>query len=163
MDNRTPMFEIFSAILEYSREYQSVPEGREIFEYLIEEGYEPWEIAYAVSCLDALFYQHTKVALKVPSKNAIRIFNEEEISTLPNDVKDLLQLLRQKDEIKNSECEFVTKALMTLPSEEITVDNAKLLMLIRLIGQDAEITESTEEMLFSVFDDVDYYGANLRH
>ena len=80
-------------------------------------------------------------------------FTPEEQNILPPAVRDFLHLVGRTGEIQFAERERLIHALMNLPDDEITVENAKLLMLIRLNNAVDSLSLETGEKLLNVFDD----------
>ncbi|MBQ9683532.1 MAG: DUF494 family protein [Neisseriaceae bacterium] len=151
--NTTPMFEVFSTLFDYFRESEEVSHEA-ILAHLIAAGHDPWEIGCAANCLDALFgKQMNETQLNAVSPKAIRIFTPEEQNILPPAVRDFLHLVGRTGEIQFAERERLIHALMNLPDDEITVENAKLLMLIRLNNAVDSLSLETGEKLLNVFDD----------
>ncbi|MBR7059014.1 MAG: DUF494 family protein [Neisseriaceae bacterium] len=155
MSNTTPMFDVFLSLLEHFQNDEGTPTRESILECLINEGYDSYAIGCAINCMNTLFYQYawTSESVNLPKMRSIRVFDTQEQSTLPTDVRGLLYSLGRTGEISLSDCEFITNALMNLPHEEITVDNAKLLTLIRLGDRSERLPDNLNESLFSVFDD----------
>ncbi|MDO5687077.1 MAG: DUF494 family protein [Neisseria sp.] len=152
--NITPMFEVFSLLFELFQDSDGQPSRESILMRLMEEGCEPHEIGCAVNCLDTLFYPYAHVGrTRAAGAGSMRIFNWEEQNILPDEVRGLLHFLGKTGNLDLSECEFVTRALMHLPPEEITVDNAKLLTLIRLWNNEAELPLAVNDTLLSIFEE----------
>ncbi|MBR5675754.1 MAG: DUF494 family protein [Neisseriaceae bacterium] len=149
--NTTPMFEVFSSLFDYFRESEEVSH-ESILAHLITTGCDPWEIGCATNCLNALFFNDAFSSQKTVQQTAVRVFSKEEQSVLPLEVQDFLHTLSRTGEIQYDERERIIHALMNLPDEEITVENAKLLMLIRLNNAVEMLSIETGEKLLSVFD-----------
>ncbi|MBR6027323.1 MAG: DUF494 family protein [Neisseriaceae bacterium] len=164
MSNTTPMFDVFLSLLEHFQNDEGTQTRESILECLINEGYDSYTIGCAVNCMNTLFYQHAWTSENKYSQNmrSIRVFDAQEQSVLPADVRGLLYSLGRTGEISLSDCEFVTNALMNLPHEEITVDNAKLLTLIRLGDKSEQLPDNVNESLLSVFDNMNI-NRNVLH
>ena len=149
--NTTPMFEVFSSLFDYFRESEEVSH-ESILAHLITTGCDSWEIGCATNCLNALFHNDACSSNKSTAAYSVRVFSKEEQSVLPLAVQDFLHTLSRTGEIQYDERERIIHALMNLPDEEITVENAKLLMLIRLNNAVEMLSLETGEKLLNVFD-----------
>ena len=147
----TPMFEVFSTLFDYFCESETVSH-ESILAHLMSEGRDPWEIGCAATCLDALFNRDMSTAQAVISPNAIRVFSIEEQMRLPFEVQDFLHGIIKTGEIQFDERERLIAALLNLPDDEITIANAKLLMLIRLNHSIDSLSDEMGEKLLNVFD-----------
>ncbi len=148
------MFDVLSLLLDHFQDSEGMPSRESILTRLMEEGCEQQEIGCAVRCLDALFYPYATSNEHHPAAaSSIRVFNMEEQNILPHEVRGLLHFLGKAGNLNLNECEFIIRALMNLPPEEITVDNAKLLTLIRLWGSDGELPPSVDDALLDIFDE----------
>ncbi|MBR7003145.1 MAG: DUF494 family protein [Neisseriaceae bacterium] len=148
----TPMFEVFSALFDYFCESETVSH-ESILAHLISAGRDPWEIGCAATCLDALFSTTDTAAKTQTSPSAIRIFSADEQLRLPLEVQDFLHSVMKTGEIQFAERERLIHALLNLPDDEITIANAKLLMLIRLNNAVQDLSDEMGEKLLNVFDD----------
>lgn len=145
------MFEVLSLLFEHFQDTEDFDSPEEIIEFLLNEGYGRREISQVMNCLAMLFYPHTVDAEYSAPTAAFRLFTPHEQSILPNDVRGLMHFLRA-GRLDSKDCESVIRALMDLPGEEITVDNAKILTLIRLLGSDSEPPEEIGETLMNVLE-----------
>lgn len=151
-DTPTTMFEVFSTLFNYFCESEQVSH-ESILAHLIANGHEPWQIGCATTCIDALFSNNAFFSQSHNATNtAVRVFSREEQAVLPVEVQDFLHAVTRTGEIQYDERERIIHALMNLPDDEITVENAKLLMLIRLNNAVEMLSLETGEKLLSVFD-----------
>ena len=145
------MFEVFSTLFDYFCESDSVSH-ESILAHLMSEGRDPWEIGCAATCLDALFAPEYTTSHQLAFPQAMRVFSLEEQTRLPLEVQDFLHSVMKTGEIQFSERERLIAALLNLPDDEITIANAKLLMLIRLNHSIDDLSDEMGEKLLNVFD-----------
>ena len=73
------------------------------------------------------------------SENGLRAYWPQETERLPAEVRGLLHSLEQASALDAGQREFVINALMFLPADEITADTAKVMTLLVLWAQNAEL------------------------
>lgn len=142
------MFSLLAFLFDFIRLSETPPTREQIHHALVQADFDYPQIRHAILCLDALFFVEEQPIIREPQdKHAIRIFNHQEQMILPNTVQGLLHVLHQEGSLNGEERELLIRALMCLPTEEITLENTKILILIMQLNHSDIIFPSINELL----------------
>lgn len=133
------MIDVIAFLIEYFQDVDAFPPRKDLGVLLEEVGFNDEEIGDALSCLDDLRFEPLIPAEKLRNSTGSRIYNNEELDTLPLEVRGLVHFLEQNGALNPEQREFVLNALMNLPYEDITVDHAKVLALLVLWAHRSEL------------------------
>lgn len=92
------------------------------------------------------------------NSDSLRVFCREEAENLPQEVMGLMQYLVAEHAITYEQREIVIHALMHIPSDEITLDTAKVLVLLVLWMHKSELSVLIGDDLMSALT-----GQNVMH
>ncbi|KES09807.1 DUF494 domain-containing protein [Snodgrassella alvi] len=133
------MIDVIAFLIEHFQDVDAFPPRKDLGVLLEEVGFNDEEIGDALSCLDDLRFEPLIPAEKLRNSTGSRIYNNEELDTLPLEVRGLVHFLEQNGALNPEQREFVLNALMNLPYEDITVDHAKVLALLVLWAHRSEL------------------------
>ena len=133
------MIDVIAFLIEHFQDVDAFPPRKDLGVLLEEVGFNDEEIGDALSCLDDLRFEPLIPAEKLRNSTGSRIYNNEELDTLPLEVRGLVHCLEQNGALNPEQREFVLNALMNLPYEDITVDHAKVLALLVLWAHRSEL------------------------
>lgn len=142
------MFELLAFLFDYIRLSDEAPTRESIHHALVQADFDYQEIRHALLCLDTLFSQENNIEIREQhDQYAIRIFNHQEQMILPGAVQGLLHVLSQTGSLNGGDREFLIRALMCLPNEDVTINNTKLLILLLHLSQNNTPFPASEELL----------------
>ncbi|MCS4534497.1 DUF494 family protein [Neisseria montereyensis] len=132
------MADVIAFLIKHFYDLDACPPPSDLGQILEDIGFNDIEINQALMLLEVLA-NCPEVSETQYHKDAIRVYCEEELKSLPQDVISLLYLLDDAEAINGEQREFVVHALQHLPPEEITVDMAKVLTLLVLWAHKSEL------------------------
>ena len=126
------MFDVIAFLIENFQDLDDCPPRDDLDEFLAEAGFEGEEIRDALRCLDDLTKQPLFASEQLLFSHNIRIYCPEEQQALSGEVLGLLHFLEQEAAINPLQRELIVHALLHLHSDDVTVENTKLLALMVL-------------------------------
>lgn len=124
---------------------------------LEDAGFDATEIGNTLMMMEVLF--NTSEFYAEPfNSDSLRVFCREEADNLPQEVMGLMQYLVAEHAITYEQREIVIHALMHIPSDEITLDTAKVLVLLVLWMHKSELPVLIGDDLMSALT-----GQNVMH
>lgn len=142
------MRELVAFLIEHFTDIQACPSGQDLGQMLHIAGFEDEDIGDALTIMQLL--EQVPIEASLPENNVLRVYHEEEAAVLPNEIRGLLYFLSQTRALSLSQREFVIHALMHLPYESITLENAKSLALLILWAHRSELPALIGDDLLSV-------------
>ncbi|MDO5638331.1 MAG: DUF494 domain-containing protein [Neisseria sp.] len=132
------MAEVIAFLIEHFQDFDACPPADDLGQLLEDVGFDDAEIGHALMLLEVL--RERDDGAEAPYRSdAIRVYSPEELDVLPQEVIGLLHFLDSAKVTDSEQREFVVHALLHMPSEEITVDMAKVLTLLVLWAYKAEL------------------------
>lgn len=132
------MAELIAFLIEHFQDFDACPTGGDLGNILEEVGFGMDDIRKALTLIDVLNAE-AQLDSMPQSAGGMRVYWPEEIEHLPAEVRGFLLSLEQAGGVDAAQREFVINALMFLPAEEISVDTAKVMALLVLWAQKAEL------------------------
>lgn len=132
------MAELIAFLIEHFQDFDACPPSSDLGHFLEEAGFDEIEVGNALMLLHVLAEQPPMLNDTL-SQHALRVYCAEELELLPQEVIDLLYSLERAHALNTQQREFVIHALLHMPAEEITVNMAKVLALLVLWAQKAEL------------------------
>ncbi|MGF6147996.1 Uncharacterized protein conserved in bacteria [Kingella potus] len=132
------MAELIAFLIEHFQNFADCPTGGDLCNILEEVGFGETEIRKILTLVDVL-NEESQLQTGSQSAGGLRAYWPEEIERLPAEVRGLLHSLEQAGALDAGQREFVINALMFMPAEEITADTAKVMTLLVLWAQNAEL------------------------
>ena len=133
------MFDVLAFLFEQFRAPDVFGDRAVLMRQLEAAGFEDEEILDALDWLDGISAQDGHGYFDANEATGIRIYTEYELKHLPADVRGLLQFLEDHEALTPVQRELVINRLLELQDEEISVSSAKLVALIVLWAQQAEL------------------------
>ncbi|MDO4644154.1 MAG: DUF494 domain-containing protein [Cardiobacteriaceae bacterium] len=133
------MADVIAFLIEHFRDFDACPPPSDLGMLLEEAGFGDAEIGNLLMLLEALENQPQMTFASEARGRSLRVYCYEELEVLPREVLGLLHYLEQEEAIDAGQREFVLNALLSMPSEEITVDMAKVLALLVLWANRTEL------------------------
>ncbi|MDO4997123.1 MAG: DUF494 family protein [Neisseria sp.] len=131
------MAELIAFLLENFQDLESCPPSYALGNLLEQAGFDEVEIGNTLLLLELLTEQNA--ALSEQSRQAMRVYCPEELDALSQEIVDLLYFLERAKALNASQREIVVHTLLHLPPEEITLDMAKIMVLLVLWTQQVEL------------------------
>ncbi|KPN72253.1 DUF494 domain-containing protein [Neisseria sp. 83E34] len=132
------MADVIAFLIEHFRDFDACPPSSDLGVLLEEAGFGDVEIGNLLMLLEALESQ-PKMNMSCNAGKAMRVYCQEELEALPQEVLGLLHYLEQEKAIDARQHEFVINALLFMPQEEVTVDMAKIFALLALWAHQSEL------------------------
>ena len=146
----TNMREVVAFLLEHFADFQEFPQSDDLGEMLEEAGFEYESISQTLTCVHLLEeLPETKSSLHADTR-VLRIYHPEEIELLSAEIRGLLHFLENSHAINAQQREYIIHALIHLPYEQMTLENAKVLALLVLWAQRTELPTLIGDDLMSV-------------
>ena len=142
------MRELVAFLIENFTDIQACPTGQDLGQMLHIAGFEDEDIGEALTVMQLL--ADIPIEETLPEHNVLRVYHEEETAVLSSEIRGLLHFLSQTQALSFSQREFVIHALMHLPYDEITLENAKSLALLILWAHRSELPALIGDELLSV-------------
>ncbi|UOO83288.1 DUF494 domain-containing protein [Uruburuella testudinis] len=132
------MAEVIAFLIEHFQDFDACPPSDDLGQILEDVGFDDVDIGNALMLLDVL-REGPGMAAPQYRADAMRIYGPEELDALPQEVLGLLHFLEKAGAVNGEQREFVVHALLHMPSEEISVDMAKVLTLLVLWAHKSEL------------------------
>ncbi len=133
------MIDVVAFLIEHFSDIHSCPPIEDLGAILEQEGFDNEAISGALMCVHLLNELPLSFENGLEDSSAMRIYHAEETEALSTDIRALLHFLNESGSINAQQREFVIHALMHLPYDEITLDNAKVLTLLVLWAHRCEL------------------------
>ena len=131
------MAEVIAFLIEHFQDFDACPPPEDLGRLLEDAGFDATEIGNTLMMLEVLL-NSSEFAAEPLDSQSVRVYSNEETDNLPQEVMGLMQYLVSERAITYEQREIVIHALMHIPSEEITVDTAKVLTLLVLWAHKSE-------------------------
>ena len=132
------MAEVIAFLIEHFQDFDAGPPPEDLGRLLEDAGFDATEIGNTLMMLEVLL-NSSEFAAEPLDSQSVRVYSNEETDNLPQEVMGLMQYLVSERAITYEQREIVIHALMHIPSEEITVDTAKVLTLLVLWAHKSEL------------------------
>lgn len=132
------MAEVIAFLIEHFQDFDACPPPEDLGRLLEDAGFDATEIGNTLMMLEVLL-NSSEFAAEPFDSQSVRVYSNEETDNLPQEVMGLMQYLVSERAITYEQREIVIHALMHIPSEEITVDTAKVLTLLVLWAHKSEL------------------------
>jgi protein smg homolog len=132
------MAEVIAFLIEHFQDFDACPPPEDLGRLLEDAGFDATEIGNTLMMLEVLL-NSSEFAAEPLDGQSVRVYSNEETDNLPQEVMGLMQYLVSERAITYEQREIVIHALMHIPSEEITVDTAKVLTLLVLWAHKSEL------------------------
>lgn len=132
------MVELIAFLIEHFHDFDTCPPSNDLGNLLEEAGFNEAEIHNALMLLDVLT-EEPQWQVTGQSKTALRVYWAEEAEAIPADVRGFLYSLEQANALNAGQREFVINALLFMPPEDISINMAKVMSLLVLWAQKAEL------------------------
>lgn len=132
------MAEVIAFLIEHFQDFDACPPPEDLGRLLEDAGFDATEIGNTLMMLEVLL-NSSEFADEPLDSQSVRVYSNEETDNLPQEVMGLMQYLVSERAITYEQREIVIHALMHIPSEEITVDTAKVLTLLVLWAHKSEL------------------------
>ena len=132
------MAEVIAFLIEHFQDFDACPPPEDLGRLLEDAGFDATEIGNTLMMLEVLL-NSSEFAAEPLDSQSVRVYSNEETDNLPQEVMGLMQYLVRERAITYEQREIVIHALMHIPSEEITVDTAKVLTLLVLWAHKSEL------------------------
>ena len=132
------MAEVIAFLSEHFQDFDACPPPEDLGRLLEDAGFDATEIGNTLMMLEVLL-NSSEFAAEPLDSQSVRVYSNEETDNLPQEVMGLMQYLVSERAITYEQREIVIHALMHIPSEEITVDTAKVLTLLVLWAHKSEL------------------------
>lgn len=133
------MFDVLAYLFEQYRDPESFDDRNLLAHQLEAAGFDDEEIEDALDWIDSLCRISTGEFAAADQAHGMRIYSESEQKRLPVDVRGLLQFLEDHGALSGAQREMVIDRLLALTDDEISVPSAKLVALMVLWVQKAEL------------------------
>ena len=132
------MADVIAFLIEHFQDFDACPPPEDLGRLLEDAGFDATEIGNTLMMLEVLL-NSSEFAAEPLDSQSVRVYSNEETDNLPQEVMGLMQYLVSERAITYEQREIVIHALMHIPSEEITVDTAKVLTLLVLWAHKSEL------------------------
>ena len=132
------MAEVIAFLIEHFQDFDACPPPEDLGRLLEDAGFDATEIGNTLMMLEVVL-NSSEFAAEPLDSQSVRVYSNEETDNLPQEVMGLMQYLVSERAITYEQREIVIHALMHIPSEEITVDTAKVLTLLVLWAHKSEL------------------------
>ena len=132
------MAEVIAFLIEHFQDFDACPPPEDLGRLLEDAGFDATEIGNTLMMLEVLL-NSSEFAAEPLDSQSVRVYSNEETDNLPQEVMGLMQYLVSERAITYEQRDIVIHALMHIPSEEITVDTAKVLTLLVLWAHKSEL------------------------
>lgn len=129
-----PFYVLLLSVWEFAQtaELTSDDYQQEVLAFLMGEGCSHYEMSMVMRCLNDLFHPNT-VKESAVVHHYRRVFTRNEMDILPDSVRGFLYELGHGDNaLHQDDYEMVVHALLHLSNENITVETAKALTMLRM-------------------------------
>lgn len=132
------MAEVIAFLIEHFQDFDACPPPEDLGRLLEDAGFDATEIGNTLMMMEVLLTS-SEFAVVPADSAALRVYSIEEADILPQEVMGLLHYLIQERAISHEQREIVVHALMHIPPEDITLDTAKVLILLVLWAHKSEL------------------------
>lgn len=132
------MTEVIAYLIEHFQDFDNCPPPEDLGRLLEDAGFDAHEIGNTLMMMEVLF-NTSEFAAEPADSRALRVYCSEEAENLPQEVMGLMQYLVAEHAVTYEQREIVIHALMHIPPEEITLDTAKVLVLLLLWAHKSEL------------------------
>ena len=129
----THMMNIVVFLIQYFQDIGNCPDRNDLGEMLEHAGFDGDEIGRLLFFIELL--NEYPIDDRPYTGSALRVYCAEENLMLPPSVRGLLHFLVEEGELSPAQREFIIHALMHLPYEDVTLENAKMLAVLVLWAQ----------------------------
>lgn len=133
------MFDVLAFLFEQYRDPESFDDRNLLTHQLEAAGFDDDEIQDALDWIDSLCTMSSGTFAAADEASGMRIYSESEQKRLSVEVRGLLQFLEDHGALSGAQREMVIDRLLALTDDEITVPSAKLVALMVLWMQRAEL------------------------
>lgn len=133
------MFDVLAFLFEQFRDPDAFGDRGALMRQLEAAGFEDEEINDALDWLDGISCLDDSGYVGANEASGMRVYAEDELEHLPADVRGLLQFLEDHGALTPAQREMVIDRLMELHGDDINVGSAKLVALMVLWAQQAEL------------------------
>ncbi len=133
------MFDVIAYLIENFQDFDACPPRENLGDFLTEAGFEGEDVHGALLCLDTLIDSNESDPFRLLLSSSTRIYSNEEMDNIDSEILNLMMFLEKQSAINPVQREMIVHALMYLPSEDITMEYAKLLTLVVLWIQKSEL------------------------
>jgi len=133
------MFDVLTYLFEQYRDPDAFGDRGSLMRQLEAAGFEDEEINDALDWLDNVANMVDGLYASADDAVGMRIYADAELDRLPTDVRGLIQFLEDHGALSPSQREMVIDRLCELPDDDINVGSAKLVALMVLWAQKAEL------------------------
>ncbi|WP_293759875.1 DUF494 domain-containing protein [uncultured Aquitalea sp.] len=133
------MFDILAYLFEQYQDPDSCGDRGVLMRQLEAAGFEDEEINDALDWLDSVANMADGLYASADDASGMRIYADAEQERLPAEVRGLIQFLEDHGALSPSQREMVIDRLFALPEDDINVGSAKLVALMVLWAQKAEL------------------------
>ncbi|EIC12632.1 DUF494 domain-containing protein [Kingella kingae] len=145
------MRNVVAFLLEHFADVRDIPQPQDLGELLEDAGFEYDDISDALTCVHLLDelpeINQSSLHRQQP---ALRVYHIEELEILSTEIRGLLHFLEHSGTINAMQREYIIHALMHLPYDNITLENAKVLALLVLWAHRSELPVLIGDELMSV-------------
>ncbi|QMT34009.1 DUF494 family protein [Conchiformibius steedae DSM 2580] len=131
------MIDVMAFLIKHFHSIQVCPSGDDLGSVLENAGFSDREIGTMILFVQLLNDMPMMADFHAPQQ-ALRIYCRDETETLPAAVRAMLHTWQQDGTLLPAQREFVIHALMHLPYDEITVETAKMLVVLALWAAQSE-------------------------
>lgn len=132
------MVDVIAFLIEHFQDFEACPAAEDLGQILEDVGFDDAEIGNALVLLEVLRNRNEHGTV-LQHSGSLRIYCAEEQDALSVEVINFMHFLEKAGAVNSEQREFVIHALLHLPFEEITLDMAKLVTLLVLWAQQAEL------------------------
>lgn len=144
------MFDVLAYLFEQYHDPDAFDDRTMLAHQLEAAGFDNEEIQDAIDWIDSLSHLSDELFSGANQADGIRVYTDAEQKRLAPGVRGLLQFLEDNGGLSGGQREMVIDRLLALPDDEITVPAAKLVALMVLWVQRAELPILLGEELLDV-------------
>jgi Smg protein len=133
------MFDVLAYLFEQYRDPESFDDRNQLTHQLEAAGFDDEDIQDALDWLESLCHLSDGAFSGADQAQGMRLYTETEQKRLSVEVRGLLQFLEDQGALSGAQREMVIDRLLALPNDEINVPSAKLVALMVLWVQKAEL------------------------
>lgn len=143
------MAEVIAFLIEHFQDFDTCPPPEHLGRLLEDAGFDAMEIGNTLMLMEVLFTS-SEFSTDPADSRSVRIYTPEEADVVPPEVMGLLHYLMEEDAVTSEQREIVIHALMHIPADEITLDTAKVLVLLVLWAHKSELPVLVGDDLMAV-------------
>lgn len=149
-DFSAPMFDVLAFLLETYQDLDTCPDRDGLSRDLAQAGFEDDEINDALNWLEGLTSLDPSIYADIAHSSSIRVYAEEECERLPVEIRGFIHYLEQHNGLTPPQREMLIERLLELSDEDIDIQVTKLIALMVLWSQKAELPILIGEELLAV-------------